>query len=147
MDFIDKKILELLSGNADISATDLGNAVNLSIPAINKRIAKLKKEKVIRSFTITTDPKQVSKPIIAFILIVMRFNDGIDAFLDQLCDDVDVLECYAITGEYDYIVKVCARNVEELEDKLLYLKRQKGVLKSHTMLSLMEHKFSPTVLP
>lgn len=147
MDFIDKKILELLSENAEISATDLGNAVNLSIPAINKRIAKLKKEKVIRSFTITTDPKQVSKPIIAFILIVMRFNDGIDAFLDQLCDDVDVLECYAITGEYDYIIKVCAQNVEELEDKLLYLKRQKGVLKSHTMLSLMEHKFSPTVLP
>lgn len=147
MDIIDKKILKILSEDANTTATEIGSLVNLSIPAINKRIAKLKKEKVIRSFTITTDPKQVSKPIIAFILIVMRFNDGIDAFLDQLCDDVDVLECYAITGEYDYIIKVCAQNVEELEDKLLYLKRQKGVLKSHTMLSLMEHKFSPSVLP
>ena len=59
----------------------------------------------------------------------------------------DVLECYAVTGDYDYLIKMCAESIEALEEKLLYLKKQKGVVKSHTMFSLMEHKMSATVLP
>ena len=48
---------------------------------------------------------------------------------------------------YDYILKICARDVESLEAKLLLLKKQKGVVKSHTMLALMEHKLSAAALP
>ena len=44
-------------------------------------------------------------------------------------------------------MKICAKDVESLEDKLLSLKRLKGVIKSYTMLSLMEHKLAPTALP
>ena len=52
-----------------------------------------------------------------------------------------------MTGDYDYILKICARDVEALEEKLLTLKKQNGVVKSHTMLALMEHKLSPCALP
>ena len=147
MDIIDKKILKILSANANIPTTEISEMVNLSVPAVNKRIAKLKEKNIITSFTVTTDSKLVSKPILAFILIVVRYNDGTDELIKILSQDKDILECYAVTGEYDYILKVCAADVEELENKLLLLKRQKGVVKSHTMLSLMEHKFQPTVLP
>ena len=67
--------------------------------------------------------------------------------VDFFAVEGDILECYAVTGDYDYIIKICAADMEHLEEKLLRLKGQKGVMKSHTMLSLMEHKFSPTALP
>ena len=67
--------------------------------------------------------------------------------MDYVGQDPDILECFAVTGEYDYLIKVCAADVEALEDKLLHMKKQKGVIKSHTMLSLMEHKLAPTALP
>lgn len=146
MDSIDKKIIEILSENSSISAAEISKNVNLSIPAVNKRIQKLEKD-IIQRFTIVTDKKAIDKNVVAFILIVMRYGDGVEKFLSYVENDKDILECYALTGEYDYLIKICARDVEGLEDKLLDLKKQKGVVKSYTMLSLMEHKFNPTVLP
>lgn len=147
IDIIDKKILKILSEDANATATEISNAVNLSVSAVNKRIQRLQQDKIISSFTILTDGKKVHKPITAFIFLVMQYGDGVESLLEYVKKEADVLECYAITGEYDYLIKVCAENVEKLEDMLLYLKKQKGVDKSHTMLSLMEYKFQPTILP
>lgn len=147
MDQIDKMIVQILAGDANTSATQIGAAVGLSIPAVNKRIRRLQEEGVIRSFTVLTDGKKIGKPILAHILLVLRYGDGVESFVKYIQSDPDILECYAVTGEYDYILKVCAADVESLEEKLLQLKRQKGVVKSHTMLSLMEHKLQPTILP
>ena len=147
MDITDKKILELLSKNAYATSTEIGIAVGLSVPAVNKRIQKLQSDRVIRNFTILTDEKRIGKPVVAFIFIVIQYGDGVKALMEYIERETDVLECYAVTGEYDYLIKICAADVEALENKLLHLKKQKGVMKSHTMLSLMEHKFQPTVLP
>lgn len=147
MDSIDKLILKMLSEDAMATATEIGATVNLSIPAVNKRIQKLRESGVIRSFTVLTDGKKVSKPICAFIMLSVKYGEGIDALHNYVKRDKDVLECYAVTGDYDYILKMCARDVEVLEEKLLSLKKLKGVVKSHTMLSLMEHKLTPTPLP
>lgn len=147
MDAIDGKILKMLSENSNITATEIGANVNLSIPAVNKRIQKLENDKVITSFTLLTDAKKVNKPVMAFVLVVLQYGDGVETLLKFVNSDPDILECYAITGEYDYILKICATDVETLEEKLLNLKRQKAVIKSHTMLSLMEHKLKPTILP
>lgn len=147
MDIIDGKILEMLAANANATTTEISAAINLSVPAVNKRIQKLQREGVIRSFTVLTDGVRVGKPITAFIFLVMRYGEGVEALQAYVERDPDILECHAVTGEYDYLIKVCAEDVASLENKLLQLKKQKGVVKSHTMLSLMEHKFQPTVLP
>ena len=147
MDRIDKIILKLLSQNAMASATEIGAAVNLSIPAVNKRIQKLRESGVIRAYTVLTDGKQVEKPICAFIMLTVKYGSGVEALHALIKNDPDVLECYAVTGDYDYILKICAKDVEALEEKLLSLKKQNGVVKSHTMLALMEHKLSPGALP
>ena len=147
IDSTDKKILKLLSLDAAMSATDIGNTVGLSVPAVNKRIARMRSGGIIKNFTVITDEKQVGKSVTAFILLVLQYGDAVDKLMEHIKSDPDILECYAVTGEYDYIIKICASGVEALEEKLLSLKRQKGVIKSHTMLSLMEHKFNAAVLP
>ena len=147
MDETDVKILNILSENSNTTTTDMTQKVNLSIPAINKRIQKLIQRGIIRRFTILLDHKKIDKSIQAFILVIVQHNASADKLTRYVQSDPDILECYAVTGEYDYLLKVCAKDVERLEEKLLHLKRQLGVIKSHTMLSLMEHKFEPTALP
>ncbi|MBE7024260.1 MAG: Lrp/AsnC family transcriptional regulator [Ruminococcaceae bacterium] len=147
MDKTDKKILKILSENANTSTTEISNSVNLSIPAVNKRILRMQKDGIIDFFTIVTNPKMLGKTITAFVFIVMQYGDSIKSLLEYANSDPDVLECYSITGEYDYILKICAKDIESLEEKILRIKNNKGVMKSHTMVSLMEHKFSPAILP
>lgn len=146
MDETDAKLLKLLAKKADATATELMPKVNMSIPAINKRIAKLKSSGAIRHVTVVTDPKQVGKPIIAFVLVVLDRFSGTDGLLQMVNADPDILECYAVTGEYDYLIKICAADIESFEEKLLKLKT-KNVAKSHTLLTLCEHKYFPSVLP
>lgn len=147
MDAIDKKILHILAGNAYTTRTVIGEAVGLSLPAVNKRIAKLREKGIIKSFTVLTDPVAVEKPIIAYVLLVIQYGSSVEKLLSYVNQDPDILECQAVTGEYDYIIKICAASVEAFENKLLHLKKQQGVLKSHTMLCLQEHKCKPAVLP
>ena len=147
MDAVDGKILKILSENGAATATEIGEAVNLSVPAVNKRILKLRENGIIRSYTILTDEKKVGKPVVAFILLAVRYGEGAEALQKYVKEIDDILECYAVTGDYDYLIKISAESIETLEEKLLYLKKQKGVIKSHTMFSLMEHKMSATVLP
>lgn len=147
MDSIDVKLLHLLSENADATATALSPRVNLSVPAVNKRIARLKASGMIQRFTILTNTRQIGKPVIAYILLTLDQFVQEPTLMDYVNSDPDVLECYAVTGEYDYILKVCAAGTEALEEKLIRLKHCRGVSKSHTMLALMEHKFEPIPLP
>ena len=146
MDKIDINIIRELSQNADVTATELSKKLHFSVPAVNKRIRSMKKEGIIKNFTIVTDNKKVGKPIIAFVLIVLKSVEHTESFFKYVEGDRDVLECYAVTGEYDCILKVCAASVEDLDKKLLMLKTHNGVMKSYTMLSLTNHKYAPTVL-
>ena len=147
MDNINKKILNMLSEDASTSTTEISAAVHLSVPAVNKRIRDMKDDETIRRFTVCTDPKKVGKPIVGFIFIVFRFRENMSDFFELIDRDADILECYALTGEYDYMLKVCAESIEALENKLLGIKSQNGVERSHTMLALMEHKFKTAILP
>ena len=146
MDTLDAKIIYELSKSADMTATELSKKLSFSVPAVNKRIRAMKNEGIIQKFTIVTDNKKVGKPIIAFILIILKSIEHTDAFFKYAESDSDILECYAITGEYDCLLKVCAASVEDLDRKLSILKTRNGVMKSYTMLSLTTHKYAPTIL-
>ena len=147
MDLTDKRILHILAADANTTATEIGGEVGLSVPAVNKRILRLQEKGFIKSYTVMTDAKAVGKSVIAYILLALQYGEAVDNLMDCVNGDADILECYAVTGEYDYIIKTCAESIEALEEKLLRLKKQKGVIKSQTMLALMEHKFKPTILP
>ena len=147
MDRIDRKILQILSENSAATATEMVPLVNLSIPAINKRIQKLTDAGVIQKFTIVVAPEKVGKPISAFILLVLQQGAKMEMLMDFVRNDPDILECAAVTGEYDYLLKVCAADVASLQKKINHLKKYGGVVKSHTMLSLTEYKHLVSALP
>lgn len=147
MDELDIKIIKILSDNADITATEISKQINLSIPAINKRIQRLKQSGIIKNFTIITDGKLVGKPIIAYVFAVMESSAHIEPLLEYAKVDDDILEFSAITGEYDCLIKICSQSIEQLDQKITYLKQHKGIIKSNTMLSLTNYKYSTTIFP
>lgn len=147
MDEIDAKILQLLSKNADATTNLLKKEIDLSIPAINKRVKNLKKGGIIKQSTIITDGAKVGKPILAFVMIIIQSLDNVDKLMEYINSNPDILECFSVSGEYDYILKVVAKDVETLDQKLLELKKQNNILKSHTLFALSPYKQSNTILP
>ena len=147
MDELDLQIIRLLSEHADITATKMKKCVNLSIPAINKRIQRLKENGVIKNFTVVTDNKKIGKPIIAYIFVILQSSDFISSLLEYTKIDDDILECSAVTGEYDFLLKICAESIERLDEKLSHLKKCRGIVKSNTVLSLTNYKYSATAFP
>ena len=147
MDEIDVKLLHLLSENANATTNSLRKNVNLSLPAINKRVKSLKRSGVIKKSTIITDGTKVGRPILAFVMIIIQSHEKADKLMEYISSNPDILECFSISGEYDYILKVVAKDVESLEQKLLELKKQNGIIKSHTLFALSSHKQSYTILP
>jgi len=147
LDRTDRKILQILSENAAATATEMVPLVNLSIPAINKRIQKLRESGVIRRFTVLTDPEAVGKPICAFILVVLQQGAELDRLMEFVHSDPDILECCGVTGEYDYLLKVCSASMGALQKKINYMKKTAGVVKSHTMLCMTQYKHMVSALP
>ena len=147
MDAIDSNIIKILAKGADVTATEMSRELHFSIPAINKRVRTLKKDGIIKNFTIVTDNKKIGKPILSFVLITLKSVEHTQPFFAYVEEDPDILECYAVTGEYDCLLKICASSMEDLDKKLGILKTRNGVAKSYTMLSLTTHKYEPAVLP
>ncbi len=147
MDRIDKQILALLSKDASRTATDMRETLHLSIPAINKRIKSLKSSGIISRYTVQVDAKLIGKPILAIVLLVVQNYNQVSELFDFIQEQPNIVECYAITGEYDYLIKVYAKDVEDLENTLLTLKEKRCVSKSQTMFVMREHKYLPGPLP
>lgn len=146
MDSTDIRILEILSADAGITDTALSKEISLSVPAANKRVAKLCENGIIRKKTILTDARLVGKPVIAYTMVAMEHFSDSEKLFSVIEKDPDFLECYAITGDYDYMLKICAADIDLLERKILALKSV-GIAKSNTMFTLKEHKFTPSPLP
>lgn len=147
MDAIDIKLLQLLSQNADATATELATHVNLSIAAINKRIVKMKEAGVIRRACVLTDPKKIGKPVIAYVFFALRDNEDRLRFPERLSLLPDVLECYSVTGEHDYLIKVCAETIEAFDEKLRSFRDACNVSNLRTIFALHEWKYDPVPMP
>ena len=147
IDKIDKLILKALSENSQVTTTQLVPSIHLSIPAINKRIEKLKNSGIIKKFTILTDASKVGRSVSAYISVVLDSPSRSDSFTSFALSHPSITECCTVTGNYDIIIRVSVPTIYDLENIIQELKRHQGVVKSQTYIILTEHKFKPTVLP
>ncbi|MEG1548512.1 MAG: Lrp/AsnC family transcriptional regulator [Clostridia bacterium] len=147
LDDIDSKIIELLSENANMTATEISGKVGLSVPAANKRINKLLDCGIIEKYTIILDADKIGKPMMAFISVILDRLSYMDGLMKYVKSERDVLECFAVAGDYDYIIKIRAKNMLDLENKIIRIKEIKGVAKTNTTIVLYTYKNISSVLP
>ena len=147
MDEIDARLLEILTIDSSQTATEIAAQIKLSIPATIKRIGKLTNNGIIERFTIQANAKRIGKSVLAYIAVTLNPRFSIDEFQTMVHADRDIVECNAVSGEYDYLLKIYASNVKALDEKLNCFKSKQAFSQSQTMFSLSELKHLPGPLP
>lgn len=136
MDAIDVKIIKRLRKNARENASEIGNAVNMSVSAVIERIKKLESSGVIKRYEAVLDNEKLGLNTTAFICVSMerpKYNDGFADFVST-CPRIE--ECHYITGDFDFLLKVCADGREGLARLLNEIKFVKGVSSTKTVMAL-----------
>ncbi|MGE5453591.1 MAG: Lrp/AsnC family transcriptional regulator [Methylocystaceae bacterium] len=141
MDALDEQIINILKGNGRMPASEIGKLINLSIPAVTERMRKLERSGVITGYTVCLDHAKLGYNLQAFILVTVEGTTQTSDFRQQVLNQLQVLECHHITGEYDYLLKVLVENTLALETFITStLKTIKGVIRSNTIVVLSTPK-------
>jgi len=147
MDAIDRRILEVLQRDGRVSNVALAKQVGLSAPAVLRRVERLEQEGVINRYVALLDRRKIGKELVAFIQISIDANWREKSFAEKIEEYPNILECYHITGQTDYLLKVVASHIDELEDFISNsMTRMPGVDKVVTSIVLSEVK-TETAMP
>ncbi|TVZ25222.1 Lrp/AsnC family leucine-responsive transcriptional regulator [Gillisia sp. Hel_I_86] len=121
LDDIDKKILHKLQVNSKITNKKLSLELNLSVTAIFERIKRLERNNVISKYVALVKPAEVEKSFMVFcqIKLVQHSKTYVVKFEDEVAQLQEVLECYHVSGEYDYILKILVRDMEAYREFML----------------------------
>ncbi|WP_459209862.1 Lrp/AsnC family transcriptional regulator [Aquimarina rhabdastrellae] len=108
IDEIDKKILHILQGDSKKTTKEISNKLSLSVTAIYERIKKMEREGVIEKYVALVDKEKVQKSFVVFchIKLTQHTKDYLSKFERQVVKLDEVQECYHVSGDYDYILKV-----------------------------------------
>ena len=136
MDSIDRRLIELLRGNARASYAELARQVGLSSPAVHERVAKLESSGVIRAYRADVAPEALGLGVTALIGIVQRSGVEIDELAGTLSDLPEIEACYFMAGEESFLLKVRVGTIAELERLIVRLHRIRGVANTRTTIAL-----------
>lgn len=117
LDAIDHAILKALQSNARITNADLAAKVGLSASACSRRLDILDRSGVILGYHARVSPKALDYKMIAIVHISLsgQFAKTLSEFETAVKRCPNVLVCYLMSGEYDYILRVAARDLEDYE--------------------------------
>lgn len=127
LDEIDRKILRALQANAKLTTAEVAERAGLSPSPCSRRVRLLEKAGIIKGYTILLDQKKVGLPISAFASIKLerQREEDLDRFADAVSRWPEVVDCYLMTGQRDYLMRIAAADLEAyerfLKDKLTRL--------------------------
>lgn len=147
MDHIDVKILRCLTKDARMNASQISQRVNLSISAVIERMKKLESSGLIKGYTAVIDEKQAGFNVQAMISIRLEHPKYNQEFNRQMCNHECVMECFYITGDFDYIARIGVSSTEELTKVLHDIKQIPGVSLTRTYVVLDNIKQNTSVIP
>lgn len=113
-DEMDKKLLYLLQKDAKITTKKLASTLHLSATAIYERIKKLEKSGVIQNYVALLDRDKINKNfmVLCQVKLVQHNHILIERFEKEVLKFDEVLECYNISGDYDYQLKIVVENMQ-----------------------------------
>lgn len=149
LDRLDIKILEELQNDGSISNLELSKRVNLSPSPCLMRVRALKDEGVIRNYVALTDPKKLGLGLNVFISISLKEQSkaALAEFEKRIAEHDEVMECYLMTGDSDYLIRVAITDMPSLEKFILeQLTPIAGIEKIRSSFALKQVRYK-TALP
>jgi len=149
LDRITWRILDRLQRNARISNADLAREVGLSPSPCLRRVRELEHSGVIKDYVTLLEPAEVGLPISVFVQVTLerQVERALETFEHAMLDRAEVMECYLMTGDADYLLRVVVANIEAYEGFLKeHLTRVPGVSGIKSSFALNQVKYR-TALP
>ncbi|WP_333696207.1 Lrp/AsnC family transcriptional regulator [Flavobacterium sp.] len=117
-DELDKKLLLLLQTDSKMTTKELSLKLHLSVTAVYERIKKLEREKVVKKYVALLDRNKVNKGFVVFchIKLIQHTKEYLTTFENEVVQLSEVLECFHVSGDYDYILKICVGSMEEYRE-------------------------------
>jgi len=117
LDKSDRQILKLMQEDGRVSNADLARKVGLSPPSMLQRVRKLEKGGYIKGYFTQVDAEKMgfSLVVIAMISLSMHQDQPIDQFISGIAEVPEVLECYHVSGDFDFMLKIVAKDMHDYE--------------------------------
>ena len=135
LDYLDKKILRMISEDARVPFLEVARACNVSGAAIHQRIQKLTSTGIIKGSQFIIDPEKIGYETCAYIGLYLKDPSKFDQVVEALRQIPEVVECHYTTGGFDMFIKIYTHNNHHLltviHDKLQPL----GLSRSETIIS------------
>jgi Lrp/AsnC family leucine-responsive transcriptional regulator len=118
LDEYDKKLLRQLQQNNKTTAEELGLLVNLSTSAVQRRLKRLRDDKMIEADVSIISPKAAGIGITCVVDVILEVGNSkaIDNFKTAMQACTDVMQCYYVTGTYDFVLIVNTADMPHYED-------------------------------
>ena len=114
MDTTDKNLLQLLQTDSKRTTKEVALKLNLSVTAVYERIKKLEREGIINKYVAVVDKSKVGKSFVVFcpIKLLQQTKTSILGFEKEIIHFNEVLECFNISGDFDYMLKIVLPDME-----------------------------------
>jgi len=121
LDAIDKKLLLLLQTDSKKTTKELSLKLNLSVTAVYERIKKLEREGIIDKYVILLNKSKVDKGFVVFchLKLIQHSQEFLTKFETEVVKLSEVLECFHVSGDYDYILKVVVKDMQAYREFLV----------------------------
>src|SRR6201990_1029193 len=118
LDEKDKAILRLLQSNAKITVREIAGQVHLSTTPVHERIRRLEETGVIRQYATLLDHSKVKKGLMAICYVSLKEHNKRSGakFIKTIHELPEVVECFIISGEFDFLLKVAVDNMDDYYD-------------------------------
>lgn len=118
LDTIDKKLINLLQVDSKQTTKQLSLQLNLSVTAIYERIKKLEKEKIIKKYVAIINKNKIEKSFLVFchIKLIQHSKEYVTTFEREVLKLEEVSECFHVSGDYDYILKIYVKDMDSYRD-------------------------------
>jgi len=149
LDAIDRRILTQLQDNARLTNVELAEAVGLSPSPCLRRVRELEQSGVIRRYVALLDPATVGLPVSVFVNVTLerQVETALERFEAAILKRPEVMECYLMTGDADYLLRVVTADLSAYERFLVeHLTRVPGVASIKSSFALKQVKYR-TALP
>lgn len=143
MDTINLKILQCLQKDGRASAQQVADQVGLSTAPVWRRIKALEEQKVITGYHAAVDRNKVGLQSCMFTQISLDRHSAtmVDTFIQAVKDTPEILACYAVTGDADFLLKIVVPSPESYDDFMhRFFFNLPGVRQTRTIVVLKEIK-------
>lgn len=120
LDKIDLKIIKILQENSKITNLDLSKSIGLSPAPTLERVKKLEQSGIIQSYHAMVNQQAIGLSVKTFVLVSLAWQkeNALNDFLEKIKSIKEITECYIITGEADFLIKIICKDIPTYEQLL-----------------------------